>query len=208
LKTYNELRSIDVSKFVEKKGGLSYLSWTYAVDMLLLSDPMATWDFLPFIVINETILVRVDVHALGKRITMQLACMDNRNNAVKNPDARKISDTQMRCLVKAIACFGIGLYVYAGEDLPPQEDNGPTDEECGQGFQANGYVVPFGNNKGRTIDEIAQNIGIDKLTKAIYLTEERLAEGKVYSGATVEDMMKFIFEAQNYVIAFENQDRL
>jgi hypothetical protein len=50
--------------------------------------------------------------------------MDNRNNAIVNPDARKISDAQMRCLAKCIATFGIGLYIYAGEDLP--EEDGPV----------------------------------------------------------------------------------
>ena len=50
--------------------------------------------------------------------------MDNRNNAISNPDARKISDATMRCLAKCIACFGIGLYIYAGEDLPTGEMDG------------------------------------------------------------------------------------
>jgi hypothetical protein len=49
---------------------------------------------------------------------MHLPVMDNRNQAIKNPDSRKISDSMMRCLAKCIACFGIGLYIYAGEDLP------------------------------------------------------------------------------------------
>jgi hypothetical protein len=53
--------------------------------------------------------------------------MDNRNNAVKNPDTRKISDATMRCLAKCIACFGIGLYVYAGEDLPSEGEPEPVD---------------------------------------------------------------------------------
>jgi len=44
--------------------------------------------------------------------------MDNRNNAVMQPNSRAISDTKMRCLVKAIAMFGLGSYIYAGEDLP------------------------------------------------------------------------------------------
>ena len=52
--------------------------------------------------------------------------MDNKNNAIKNPDSRKISDAMMRCLAKCIATFGIGLYVYAGEDVPsvdmPEEE--------------------------------------------------------------------------------------
>jgi hypothetical protein len=49
---------------------------------------------------------------------MQLPVMDNRNNAVANPDSRKISDATMRCLAKCVACFGIGLYIFAGSDLP------------------------------------------------------------------------------------------
>jgi hypothetical protein len=47
--------------------------------------------------------------------------MDNRNNAVANPDARAISDTKMRCLVKCFAMFGLGLYIFAGSDLPQDE---------------------------------------------------------------------------------------
>jgi hypothetical protein len=66
-------------------------------------------------------MVSVTVTAFGKPVTMQLPVMDNRNNAVKSPDARKISDAQMRCLVKAIACHGLGLYIYAGEDLPADD---------------------------------------------------------------------------------------
>jgi hypothetical protein len=56
---------------------------------------------------------------------MQLPVMDNRNNSIKNPDTRKISDATMRCLAKCIATFGIGLYIYAGEDLP--DDSTPAE---------------------------------------------------------------------------------
>ena len=50
-----------------------------------------------------------------------------RSNAIKNPDTRKISDATMRCLAKCIACFGIGLYIYAGSDLPEEEPVDLTD---------------------------------------------------------------------------------
>jgi hypothetical protein len=60
---------------------------------------------------------------------MHLPVMDNKNNAVKNPDSRKISDAMMRCLAKCIATFGIGLYVYAGEDVPSVEDE-PLDVDA------------------------------------------------------------------------------
>ena len=107
MKTYADLRSINVNEHTEKKGNLTYLSWTWAVDQLLINDPTATWQFLEPIVYNDTMMVRTEVTAFGKTLGMQLPVMDNRNNAITNPDARKISDSQMRCLAKNIACFGI-----------------------------------------------------------------------------------------------------
>jgi hypothetical protein len=115
---YKELRQINVNEFTERKGNLTYLSWTYAVDILLQNDPMATWEWGDIVYFNETAMVSCSVTAIGKTMKMQLPVMDNRNNAIKNPDSRKISDSQMRCLAKCIATFGIGLYIYAGSDLP------------------------------------------------------------------------------------------
>lgn len=120
MKTYTELRSINVNEHTEKKGNLTYLSWTWAVDKLLENDPMAVWTFHEPIAFGETLMVQCTVTAFGKSMTMHLPVMDNKNQAVKNPDSRKVSDAMMRCLAKTIACFGIGLYVYAGEDLPTE----------------------------------------------------------------------------------------
>jgi hypothetical protein len=118
MKTFKELREINVNEFTEKKGQLTYLSWTWAVDTLLQNDPQATWEFPEPKTYNDTVMVFCNVTAMGKTMRMQLPVMDNRNNAIVNPDTRKISDATMRCLAKCIACFGIGLYIYAGEDLP------------------------------------------------------------------------------------------
>jgi hypothetical protein len=122
---FNTLRKINVSENIEKKGNLSYLSWTYAVDTLLQQDPQATWEFPEPRVWNDTVMVFCNVTAFGKTMRMQLPVMDNRNNAIKSPDTRKISDATMRCLAKCIATFGIGLYIYAGEDLP--DDSTPPE---------------------------------------------------------------------------------
>lgn len=119
--TYAELRKINVNEHTEKKGQLTYLSWTWAVDQLLLQDPSATWEFPEPKCFGESVMVFCNVTALGKTMKMQLPVMDNRNNAIANPDARKISDATMRCLAKCIACFGIGLYIYAGSDLPEMD---------------------------------------------------------------------------------------
>jgi hypothetical protein len=128
MKTFKELREINVNEFTEKKGNLTYLSWAWAVDTLLLNDPSATWEFPEPKVWNDTVMVFCNVTAFGKTMRMQLPVMDNRNNAITNPDTRKISDATMRCLAKCIATFGIGLYIYSGEDLPSVEPE-PIDLE-------------------------------------------------------------------------------
>ena len=113
-----ELAKINVSKYVEKKGTLSYLSWAYAVDQLMRQDPTANWEFHEPKMFGSTMMVSCTVTAFGKPITMHLPVMDHRNKAVENPDAFVVNKNMMRCLVKAIACHGLGLAIYAGEDLP------------------------------------------------------------------------------------------
>lgn len=127
--SYKKLREINVNEHTEKKGQLTYLSWTWAVDQLLMQDENAVWEFPEPKYFGETVMVFCNVTALGKTMKMQLPVMDNRNNAIINPDSRKISDATMRCLAKCIACFGIGLYIYAGEDLP-QLDEGSIDVQA------------------------------------------------------------------------------
>ena len=124
--SYNELRKINVNEHTEKKGQLTYLSWAWAVDTLLQHDPSAVWEFPEPKYFGDTVMVFCNVTAFGKTMKMQLPVMDNRNQAISNPDARKISDATMRCLAKCIACFGIGLYIYAGEDLPTGELDSQT----------------------------------------------------------------------------------
>jgi hypothetical protein len=130
MKTYAELRKINVNDHVEKKGGLTYLSWAWAVDTLLQNDPAATWEFTEPVSFGDTMMVSCQVSAFGKIMKMHLPVMDNRNNAIKSPDARKINDAMMRCLTKCIALFGIGLYIYAGEDLPADQEAEPIDVDA------------------------------------------------------------------------------
>lgn len=123
---YAELRMIDVSSKIEKKNGLSYLSWAWACDQLLQQDPMATWNYGQPVLFGETVMVFCTVNAFGKSMTAQLPVMDYRNKAIPNPDAFAVNTAMQRCLAKAIALHGIGLYIYAGEDLP-QDDPEPVD---------------------------------------------------------------------------------
>lgn len=129
--TSADLLKINVNEHTEKKNGLTYLSWAWAWAEVLKIDPKATWAphqfgpehacmpvlFLP----DGSAMVAVTVFINGHAQSCHLPVMDNRNNSVKNPDSRKISDAIMRCLTKAIAMHGLGLYIYAGEDLPESE---------------------------------------------------------------------------------------
>ena len=116
-----KLLAIDVQPFVEKKGKLSYLSWVFAVEQLMRADPDANWAFHEPQIFGDSMMVSCTVTAFGKTITMHLPVMDHLNKAVKNPDSVTINKNMMRCLVKAIACHGLGLQVYAGEDLPLEQ---------------------------------------------------------------------------------------
>jgi hypothetical protein len=124
---FNELRKINVTEKVEKKNGLSYLSWAWAVDTLLQHDPTATWEYKPHQMWGDTVMVFCEVKAFGVSRTAQLPVMDHRNKAISEPDAFQVNTAMQRCLAKAISLHGIGLYIYAGEDLPEEAKEDPTD---------------------------------------------------------------------------------
>ena len=119
---FTELRKINVNEHVEKKNGLSYLSWVWAVDQLMQLDENANWEYSEPKQYGETLMVFCTVEAFGRKRTAQLPVMDYKNKAVPNPDAFQVNTAMQRCLAKAISLHGIGLYIYAGEDLPPDED--------------------------------------------------------------------------------------
>ena len=131
---WDELSQVDCSEHTEKKGKLTYLSWAWAWGITMEHYPTASYKFESFFVDQEgTVLdtmfypdgsasVHVTVSIGDLTRSMWLPVMDFKNNAIANPNSRQISDSKMRCLVKCIAMFGLGHYVYAGEDLPPSSD--------------------------------------------------------------------------------------
>lgn len=137
----SELLKLNVNEHVEKKGNLSYLSWAWAWAEVLKADPLATWVVhlygqpeQPCMWIGETAMVHTSVTVKGLRRECLLPVMDHKNNAMKNPDARKISDAIMRCMTKAISMHGLGLYIYAGEDSP--EGDAAPDESLVPALEA------------------------------------------------------------------------
>ena len=121
---FDELYSIDINPHIEKDyKGLSYLSWATAYKLAMDNDPNISYEILedndgiPFFTRGQVNLVKTKVTMFGETKTMILPVMDNKHNAVSEPNSRQINDNIMRCLAKNIAMFGIGLPLYVGEDL-------------------------------------------------------------------------------------------
>ena len=117
----------NVNDHVEKKNGLSYLSWAWAWAEALKADPKASYKIEMFgdkcfMDINGTAMVFVTVTMFDKPMTCQLPVMDYRNKAIPNPDAFAVNTAIMRCMTKALALHGLGLYLYSGEDVPEEGD--------------------------------------------------------------------------------------
>ena len=115
----------NVNDHVEKKNGLSYLSWAWAWAEALKADPKASYRIEMFnckcyMEINGTAMVFVTVTMFDKPMTCQLPVMDYRNKDILNPDAFAVNTAIMRCMTKALALHGLGLYLYSGEDVPEE----------------------------------------------------------------------------------------
>ena len=126
---FRRLFQIDVSKHIEKKGLFSYLSWPFAVAQLRLADPGASWevcrfDGLPYLSSELGFFVEVAVTVEGVTLSQIHPVLDNKNRPILAPTPFDINTSIQRCLVKAIALHGLGLSIYAGEDLPDLEDAG------------------------------------------------------------------------------------
>jgi hypothetical protein len=120
---FSKLSSINVSSYVEQKGQFSYLSWPFAVSQLRQFDPTATWEVkrftgLPYLVTDLGVFVEVAVTVQGVTLSQIHPCLDSKNRPIVAPTSFDINTSIQRCLVKAIALHGLGLSIYAGEDLP------------------------------------------------------------------------------------------
>lgn len=129
----SELLKVNVNDHTEQKNGLTYLSWAWAWAEVLKVDPLARFevrtfreDKQPVCWIGDSAMVCVEVIIKGICRECWLPVMDNRNKAIKSPDAFAINTAIQRCMVKAIALHGLGLYIYAGEDLPEMDIEGLT----------------------------------------------------------------------------------
>lgn len=132
---FTELNSINVQDKIEKKNGLSYLSWCYAWGELKKRHPEATYTIyencngLNYHTDGNTAWVKTGVTVNGIEHIEYLPVMDYKNKSipVANITSFDVNKAIQRSLTKAVARHGLGLYVYAGEDLP--EANNTTTAE-------------------------------------------------------------------------------
>ncbi len=138
--TWEVLSKIDCSQYVEKKNGLNYLAWTTAWALAKANYPDANYkvihyDGKPYL-FDENLgyMVFTEVTINNETLCMHLPVMDGANKAQKNVDYKyttkngektvlaatmfDINTAIMRCLTKNLSLFGLGHYIYEGEDIP------------------------------------------------------------------------------------------
>lgn len=163
---FTELAKINVSDHVEKKGKFSYLSWTFAVNELRKNHPDATWnverfDGKPFMQTELGYFVEVSVTVNDIKLSQIHPVLDNRNNPIEKPSPFNINTSIQRCLVKAIALHGLGLYIYAGEDLPTEYEL-ISSEQVGT---IRKKALEFAKMRGRTEQDLYRSMSITDVTK-------------------------------------------
>ena len=130
---FETLNGVNVNGHTEKKNGLTYLSWAWAWGELLKRYPDSTYtvyenrDGWNYHTDGKTCWVKTGVTVDGKEYIEMLPVMDFKNRSIP-ADAVTSFDVNkaiQRSLTKAVARHGLGLYIYAGEDLPEGEDIKP-----------------------------------------------------------------------------------
>lgn len=181
------LSAINLNDKVEKKKDLTYLSWTYAWSEVQKHYPEASYEVMffdgfPYIYDPSTgYMVFTKVTIEGQTRMMWLPVMDGANKAMKVSEYTyptrfgdktveaasmfDINKTIMRCLVKNLAMFGLGIYIFAGEDLPegdsqPAPIQQPTSTELTKGDENWSKVEKYvKDNKQLGIEAIIQQLG-------------------------------------------------
>lgn len=132
---FDTLHAVNVNDEKKSKGGMAYVPWTAAVEHLLKNYPSATWqvkereDGAPFFKTELGVFVKVGVTVDGIERVQVHPVLDGRNKPIDTPNSFDVNRAIQRCLAKAIALHGLGLYVYAGEDLPEMEIVMATDSQ-------------------------------------------------------------------------------
>lgn len=201
---FEELASVNCSENVEKKNGFSYLSWPFAVGELLKRHPDANWrvyetpDGFPYFTTPSGCFVKVGVTVGGVERIQWHPVLDHRNKTVKDPDAFQINTSIQRGLVKAIALHGLGLYIYAGEDLPEGVEHAPITPH-GDVFESMGQdEQEFLRGIAAHVSELISAGEVDQALSYIHSqkldVDEKVALNTLFDSKERATMKKFLQE--------------
>jgi hypothetical protein len=170
---FSVLDLLNVNKFTEKKGQFTYLSWAYAVREMLRVDDKATWHIheyenengtkQPYMNTSAGCFVKVTVHVQGTPRTQVHPVLNHKNQTIKEPNAFEINTSIQRCLAKAIALHGLGLYIYAGEDLPK--------------------IEPITTSQGEALLMVARKVNDEKFDEVYKAIQSNVVNQSNYKGS-------------------------
>ena len=137
LNYFEQLNNINVQDKIEKKGNLSYLSWAWAWEQLKIKHPKSQYKVyerengIIYWTDGKTAWVKVSVTVDDIEHIEYLPIMDYKNKSipVDQVSSFNVNTSIQRALTKAIARHGLGLYIYAGEDIPSAEKDDILEEE-------------------------------------------------------------------------------
>ena len=185
--TFEKLSAINVNTKVDKKSNLTYLSWAWAWSETKKACPDATYK------IKETeyddalgFMCHTEVTIEGETLEMWLPVLDGANKSMKKTSYKyttkygdksveaatsfDVNKTLMRCLVKNLAMFGMGIYIYAGEDLPDTDNTTSTTVSGNSTPEADTISLELGTpNWNAVVKYVNSNkdLGIEKIGKQL-----------------------------------------
>lgn len=148
---FRSLNSIDVNEYVKEKNGLTYLSWSKAWELVKKRFPDASFEVLHvdtefgprnYFTDGKTCWVEVSVTINGETLTENLPVMNYRNQSIayESITSTDVNKAIKRCLTKCLGLFGLGLYIYNGEDIP---EDGYICVDCQKPIKAVGGASVF-----------------------------------------------------------------
>lgn len=191
---WEQLSKINCSDHIEKKGRFNYLSWPWAWSKLKETCPNASFEKhffgdLPYCLDSQGYAyVKVSVTCNDQIATEVYPVTDNANKSIKNPDSFAVNTALQRGMVKCMAYHGLGHYIYAGEDLPPdtetEEAQPPAEAPAAAAAPPQPAAKPSTDTKLFSAKEIAEHLeGFSK--------HRDLAEHKMWS-STYKDTLTFM----------------
>ena len=179
---FQSLSQINVNDKTEKKGNLTYLSWAWAWGEVKKLFPEATYTIYEaangwnYHTDGRTCWVKTGVTVNGIEHIEYLPVMDNKNNSISADKVTSfdVNKAIQRSLTKAVARHGLGLYIYAGEDLPEVDKEEDDRRKAEEAKQYESVIATVKEMLANVVDAESANVAAPKLKEFSHVqTSER-----------------------------------